>query len=97
MTLYDLFKDGKPYTSDQFLDATVDTDFENEVKFNMNIWDGGRLRDRIIIRSKDEAVGFLFDRIELYGWYPASYCMERANGKTIISIMLAKKEGDCPL
>ena len=97
MTLNDLYLNGRPYTSDEFLNATVETDFKNEVKFNMNIWDGGRMRDQIIIRSKDEAVGFLFDRIELYGWCPASYCMERANGKTIISIMLAKKEGDCPL
>ena len=91
MTLMDIVNKSTPYTQDEFMEGLIGTcsDKTNEVPWEIVVVTPDN-RD-IKFKNHDEAIGFLFDKVELFGWHVGSFAF--SPGLNYLYIALFKNDG----
>lgn len=72
MTLLDIVNRPKPYTQEEFMEGLIETcsDKTNEVSWEIVVTMPSQ---EIKFHNSDEAISFLFDKVELFGWHVGSF------------------------
>lgn len=72
MTLMDIVNRPKPYTQEEFLTGLIETCSDKTKEHSWEIVVTMPSRE-IKFHDSDEAISFLFDKVELFGWHVGSF------------------------